>query len=79
MIDTVQDKLEPVAAGQAAAITAEAHIHTLCPDLTTVPVADVEPSRVVLAARRDDPERAGLVAAVRRYARARLSPRSPAG
>jgi DNA-binding transcriptional LysR family regulator len=69
LIDRIEDKLELIAAGQAVTITAP--VHALRPDLTTVPLEGVEPSRVVLATRTRD--RNGLVTAFRTYARTHLT------
>jgi len=72
LIDAVEDKLELVASGQAVAIIpAIAGVSAVRPDLTTVPLADVEPSHVVLATRADD--RGRLVAAFRKSAQALLT------
>jgi DNA-binding transcriptional LysR family regulator len=70
LIDTIEDKLELIAAGQAVTITA-ASFHVMRPDLTMVPLSGVEPSHVVLATRARD--RNGLVAAFRAYAPAHLT------
>jgi DNA-binding transcriptional LysR family regulator len=73
LVDTIEDKLELVAAGQAVAIVPAAlHTGSLRPDLTTVPLDGVEPGRVVLATRSDD--RSRLVAAFRRSVRDCLRP-----
>jgi DNA-binding transcriptional LysR family regulator len=80
LIDAVEDKFELVATGQAVAITAYVHTHTLRPDLTTVPLEGVEPSHVVLATRDHDRNR--LVADFRRSARTYLTgldPTDPSG
>ncbi|AIJ24534.1 hypothetical protein [Amycolatopsis methanolica] len=72
MIGAVEDKVELVAGGQAiATVPASAGLTGLRPDLTTVPLEDVEPSHVVLATRADD--RSRLVAAFRRIAQAQLA------
>ncbi|WP_435120994.1 LysR family transcriptional regulator [Amycolatopsis thermoflava] len=72
VIGAVEDKVELVAGGQAIAIVpASAGLTGLRPDLTTVPLEDVEPSHVVLATRADD--RSRLVAAFRRIAQAQLT------
>ncbi|OLE24823.1 MAG: LysR family transcriptional regulator [Actinobacteria bacterium 13_1_20CM_3_71_11] len=71
LAETVEDKFELIAAGRAVLITAHVHSHTLRPDLTTVPLEGVEPSRVVLATR--DRDRNDLVTAFRTYARAHLT------
>jgi LysR substrate binding domain len=72
----VEDKLELIAAGQAVAII-PAGVRTASPrpDLTTVPLYDVEPSHVVLATRAGD--RSRLVAAFRRSAQALLTAPGP--
>ena len=69
-IEVLEDKLELIAAGQAVAIVA-AGFRGIRPDLTTVPLADVEPSHVVLATRAGD--RSRLVDAFRKYARRYLT------
>ncbi|NUL05716.1 LysR family transcriptional regulator [Streptomyces lunaelactis] len=74
--ETVEDKFELIAAGQAVTISTHVHTHTLRPDLTTVPLEGVEPSHVVLATRTH--ERNGLVTAFRTYARAHLTGGDPA-
>jgi DNA-binding transcriptional LysR family regulator len=70
LIDGVEDKFEVVAAGQAVVIAAKVRGTSLRPDLTMVPLDDVEPSQIALATRADD--RGRLVAAFRRYAQAEL-------
>jgi DNA-binding transcriptional LysR family regulator len=76
-VAAVEDKLEVIAAGQAVAII-PAGVRTASPrpDLTTVPLHDVEPSHVVLATRADD--RSRLVADFRKSARALLTGPDPA-
>jgi DNA-binding transcriptional LysR family regulator len=76
-VEAVEDKLEVIAAGQAVAII-PAGVRTASPrpDLTTVPLHDVEPSHVVLATRADD--RSRLVADFRKSARALLTGPDPA-
>jgi DNA-binding transcriptional LysR family regulator len=70
-IDSVEDKIELIAAGQAVAIVpAGSGIHGFRPDLTTVPLEGVDPSHVVLATRAGD--RSRLVAAFRACAEAHL-------
>ena len=69
-VEVLEDKLELVAAGQAVAIVA-AGFRGIRPDLTTVPLTDVEPSHVVLATRSGDRNR--LVDAFRKYARRNLT------
>ncbi len=70
-IDAIEDKFELIASGQAVAFTAGFHGNSLRPDITTVPVAGVEPSHVVLATRAGD--RSRLVAAFRKLAEAHLT------
>jgi DNA-binding transcriptional LysR family regulator len=71
LAETVQDMMELVAGGQAVAvIPASAPIESLRPDLTTVPLEDVEPSHVVLATRAEDHR--SLTTAFRSYAAAHL-------
>jgi DNA-binding transcriptional LysR family regulator len=71
-VEAIEDKLELIAAGQAVAII-PAGVRTASPrpDLTTVPLDDVEPSHVVLATRAGDRNR--LVAAFRKSAQALLT------
>jgi DNA-binding transcriptional LysR family regulator len=71
LVETVEDKFEVIAAGEAVAITAGPRGGTVRPDLTTVPLRGVEPSQVVLATRAND--RNHLVAAFRRSAQAHLT------
>ncbi|GAA2330516.1 LysR family transcriptional regulator [Streptomyces violaceusniger] len=70
LIDTIEDKLELVAAGQAVAIFVGHRAQALRPDLTSIPLDGVEPAHVVLATRADD--RSRLVAAFRKYAHTHL-------
>jgi DNA-binding transcriptional LysR family regulator len=68
LVDSIEDKNELIAAGQAVAII-PAGIHrggTMRPDLTTIPLDGVEPAHVVLATRAAD--RGRLVAAFRKAA-----------
>ncbi|WP_371537642.1 LysR substrate-binding domain-containing protein [Streptomyces sp. NBC_00466] len=70
--ETIEDKLEYIAAGQAVAIVPAAlYAAGVRPDLTTVPLHGVEPGHVVVATREGD--RARLVAAFRTSARDCLS------
>ncbi|WP_328327763.1 LysR family transcriptional regulator [Streptomyces sp. NBC_00455] len=70
--ETIEDKLEYIAAGQAVAIVPAALFAAgVRPDLTTVPLHGVEPGHVVVATREGD--RARLVAAFRTSARDCLS------
>jgi DNA-binding transcriptional LysR family regulator len=71
LIEGVEDKFEVVAAGEAVAISADPRAASLRPDLTTVPLVGVEPSRVVLTTRADD--RGPLVTAFRACARSHLT------
>ncbi len=73
LVETVEDKAELVAAGQAITIIpAGEHTGRLRPDVTTIPLEGVEPSQVVLATRAGDRNR--LVAAFRKFAEAHLRP-----
>jgi DNA-binding transcriptional LysR family regulator len=69
LVETVEDKFEFVAAGQAVAIVPAGGSHRA--DLTTIPLHGVEPIHVVLATRADDHSR--LVAAFRKSAHAHLT------
>ncbi|OIJ68947.1 LysR family transcriptional regulator [Streptomyces mangrovisoli] len=53
-VTTYEDKIEVVAAGQAVAVAPASARSGLRADLTTVPIADVEPFRVVLVTREGD-------------------------
>ncbi|MFD7668503.1 LysR family transcriptional regulator [Streptomyces sp. NPDC059788] len=75
-IDALEEKFELIAAGEAVAVAAGARAATMRPDVTTVPLHGVEPSRVLLATRAGDSGR--LVAAFRESARARLTGPVPA-
>jgi DNA-binding transcriptional LysR family regulator len=81
LVDSVEDKWEAVASGQAVAIVPagppEGAAISLRPDITSVPLDGIEPSHVVLATRADDRNR--LVAAFRRYALTHLGRPQPAG
>lgn len=72
-VTAIEDKIELVASGQAVAIVpaGSATPTGLRADLTTVPLADVEPSHVALATRAGDRNR--LVAAFRKCAEAGLT------
>ncbi|TWV38557.1 LysR family transcriptional regulator [Streptomyces misionensis] len=75
-VETIEDKLECIAAGQAVAIVPAAlYAAGIRPDLTTVPLRGVEPGRVVVATRAADRNR--LVAAFRTAARDRLNGQAP--
>lgn len=72
LVDHIEDKLELIASGEAAAIVStglRAEIRR--PDLTTAPIGDIEPSHVVLATRAE--ERSRLVTAFRKCARSHLT------
>ncbi|GAA3566905.1 LysR substrate-binding domain-containing protein [Amycolatopsis ultiminotia] len=72
VIEQVEDKFELVASGEAIAIIPDsAGFLGLRPDLTATPLADAEPSQVVVATRADD--HSPLVTAFGRYARAHLT------
>ncbi|MFJ5919096.1 LysR family transcriptional regulator [Streptomyces ardesiacus] len=71
-VETIEDKLEHVAAGQAVAIIPAAlHTGATRPDLTAIPLHGVEPSHTVVATRAADNSR--LVAAFRKSAVTALS------
>ncbi len=70
-IDALEDKFELIASGQAVAVMAGFHGSRLRPDITTVPLENVEPSHVVLATRAGD--RGRLVGAFRKLAEAYLT------
>jgi DNA-binding transcriptional LysR family regulator len=70
LFETLDDGLELIAGGQAVAVTTGFH-ERLRPDITTLPLEGVEPSRVVLASRAGD--RSRLVAAFRKLAAAHLT------
>jgi DNA-binding transcriptional LysR family regulator len=70
LVQAIEDKNELIAAGQAVAIIPGGNFSPR-PDLTTIPLDDVEPSHVVLATRADDRRR--LVAAFRKSAQAFLT------
>ncbi|GHF68591.1 DNA-binding transcriptional LysR family regulator [Amycolatopsis bartoniae] len=72
LIDAIEDKFEIVATGEAISIAAGSFTAGLRPDLTSVPIEDVEPAHVVLATRSDDHN--GLVSAFREYAGQHLAP-----
>lgn len=68
---SIEDKFELIATGQAVAIVPDSPGgNVIRPDLTTVPLEDVEPSHVVLATRANDRNR--LVEAFRKCAQAVL-------
>ncbi|MEU4654011.1 LysR family transcriptional regulator [Streptomyces sp. NPDC023723] len=72
LIESVEDKIELVATGQAVTIVpAGGHLDRMRPGLIAVPLVGVEPSQVVLATRADD--RSRLVTAFRRLARTHLN------
>ncbi|MDF6045822.1 LysR substrate-binding domain-containing protein [Streptomyces sp. JH14] len=71
-VETIEDKLEYIAAGQAVAIIPAAlHSAGIRPDLTTIPLHGVEPGHVVVATRAAD--RGRLVAPFRTSACACLN------
>jgi DNA-binding transcriptional LysR family regulator len=72
LVGAIEDKFELIASGQAVAIVpASSSARIIRPDLTTVPLDDVDPSHVVLATRAGDNSR--LVAAFRKYAQAHIT------
>jgi DNA-binding transcriptional LysR family regulator len=70
LVETLEDGLELVAAGQAVAVTTAFH-ERLRPDITTVPLKGVEPGHIVVASRAGD--RSRLVAGFRRVAAVHLT------
>ncbi|MEV5705590.1 LysR family transcriptional regulator [Actinoallomurus sp. NPDC052274] len=70
LVETVEDKFEVIAAGEAVGILPSRHA-TQHPDLTTIALEGVEPCQVALATRAGDRNR--LVAAFREHARAHLT------
>jgi DNA-binding transcriptional LysR family regulator len=70
ILETLEDGLELVAAGQAVAITTVSY-QRLRPDVTTVPLEGVRPIHVVVASRAGD--RSRLVAAFRKLAAVHLT------
>ncbi|MGI5158914.1 LysR family transcriptional regulator [Microbispora sp. CA-102843] len=67
-VETIEDKLEYIAAGQAVAIVPAAlHTGGARPDLTAIPLHGVEPGHVIVATRAAD--RSRLVASFRMSAR----------
>lgn len=69
--ETLADKFELIAAGQAAIISAGPHATGIRPDLTMIPIEGIEPGHVVVASRAED--RSPLVTAFRACAQARLT------
>jgi DNA-binding transcriptional LysR family regulator len=69
LIDTVEDKFELIAAGEAVSIVPAGR--SVRPDLTLIPLEGVDPIHVVLATRADD--RSRLLADFRRCAQAHLT------
>ena len=67
VVESIEDKLELIAAGEAVAIVPVGPLANFRPDLTTIPVYGVEPGHVVLATRAGD--RGRLVTAFRKSAR----------
>ncbi len=76
LVESIEDKLEHIAAGQAVAIIPAGVRDSFRPDLTTIPLHGVEPSHVVLAIRARD--RSRLVAAFRKSAQDCLTGPGPA-
>ncbi|MBB5780765.1 LysR family transcriptional regulator [Nonomuraea jabiensis] len=70
LITSIEDKFEPIAAGEAVGIAAGPIFVNLRPDLISIPLEGVEPSHVVLATRAGDRNR--LVPAFRKSAMALL-------
>jgi DNA-binding transcriptional LysR family regulator len=77
-VETIEDKLEYIAAGEAVAIIPAAlDTGRVRSDLTTIPLHGVDPGHVVLATRAAD--RSRLVAAFRRSAQDCLTGSGPEG
>lgn len=72
VVETPEDRLELVAAGEAVALASATVEGSLRPDLVAVPVVGVAPVRVVLATRLGD--RRELVAVFARLATAHVGP-----
>jgi DNA-binding transcriptional LysR family regulator len=70
LIDSIEEKYELIAAGQAVGIV-PARTNPFRPDLTTIPLEGVDPIHVVVATRADD--RSRLVAAFRKCAQTLLT------
>ncbi|MCD2196226.1 LysR substrate-binding domain-containing protein [Actinomycetospora endophytica] len=75
VIEAMEDKFEVIAAGEAVVVMPDIGVQHLRPDLTTVKIADVEPSHVVVATRAGDRNR--LVAEFRRCAQELLTGPEP--
>ncbi|MFD4643544.1 LysR family transcriptional regulator [Lentzea sp. NPDC058436] len=72
LVDTVEDKLELIAANQTVSVASAGLLSTsLRPDLAVIPIEDVAPAQVVTATRADDPS--PLVTAFREIAQAQLT------
>jgi DNA-binding transcriptional LysR family regulator len=69
--ETLADKFELIAAGQAAIISAGPHATGIRPDLITIPIEGIEPGHVVVAHRADD--RSPLVTTFRTCAQEHLT------
>lgn len=67
VVESVEDKLELIAAGEAVAIIPAGPLASFRPDLVTIPVDDIDPAHVVLATRAGD--RGRLVTAFGKSAR----------
>lgn len=76
VVESIEDKLELIAAGEAVAIVPAGPLTSFRPDLTTIPLAGIEPGHVVLATRAGDRRR--LVTAFRKSARVCLTGPDPA-
>jgi DNA-binding transcriptional LysR family regulator len=73
-VESFQDKLEFVAAGQAVAVQPASDRRSMIrPDLATVPIQDAPPSKVVLVSRAGDPN--ALISDFRAAAQAHLGGR----
>ncbi|MFC8898044.1 LysR family transcriptional regulator [Streptomyces cinereoruber] len=78
LVESVEDKLELIAAGDAVSIAPAGSLAVhMRPDLAAVPLEGVEPGRVVLATRAGD--RGRLLSAFRRAAQTCLTAPTPEG
>lgn len=66
VVESIEDKLELIAAGEAVAIVPAGPLGNFRPDLASIPIDGIQPAHVVLATRAGD--RGRLVAAFRKSA-----------
>jgi DNA-binding transcriptional LysR family regulator len=73
LVNVIEDKFERIASGDTIAIVPiSGNARLIRPDLTVVPLDDVDPAHVALATRKDD--RGRLVAEWRKIAQSELKP-----